>query len=217
MYRPAAFDVPGADQAIDMIDRSPFGHLVSAIGGHIDGSALPFVADRGRGVLRAHFARANPHWRRLDAAPDRDPAVLVIFDVANTYVSPSAYPSKAEHGRVVPTWNYEAVHVRGTVRLHDDIDWVRSLVTDLTDRREAAHVRSRQRSTPWAVTDAPPDFVDAQLRAIVGVEVEITSIEGKRKLSQNRSEADRSGVLADLESSPDPVDQRVAEAMRAPD
>ena len=217
MYRPAAFDVPGAEDALDMIDRSPFGHLVSAIDGHIDSSGLPFIADRQRGVLRAHFARANPHWRRLDATSDLEPEVMVIFDVANTYISPSAYPSKAEHGRVVPTWNYEAVHVRGTVRLHDDVEWLRELVTDLTGRQEAARTARRVQSTPWAVTDAPSKFVDAQLAAIVGVEVEIASIEGKRKLSQNRSDADRRGVLADLESSPDPADLRIASAMRRVD
>ena len=215
MYRPAAFDVPDAGQAFDMIDRSPFGHLVSAIDGHIDSSGLPFIADRQRGLLRAHFARANPHWRRLDATSDLEPEAMVIFDVTNTYVSPSAYPSKAEHGRAVPTWNYEAVHVRGTVRLHDDVEWVRELVTDLTDRQEAIRTARRVQSTPWAVTDAPSRFVDAQLHSIVGVEVEIASIEGKRKLSQNRSDADRSGVLADLQASPDPADQHVASAMRS--
>jgi transcriptional regulator len=131
--------------------------------------------------------------------------------LADGYVSPSWYPSKAEHGKVVPTWNYELVHVHGTVRVHDDPAWVRLLVTDLTDRHESARYAPPD---GWQVTDAPPDFIDAQLRAIVGVEVEISSIEAKRKLSQNRPDGDRTGVETALATSDRPGDSDVADAMR---
>ena len=138
----------------------------------------------------------------------------MLFPITDGYVSPSSYPSKAEHGKVVPTWNYEVVHVHGAVQIHDDPEWLREVVVDLTDRHEAA----RSVEPPWAVTDAPGDFIDRQLRAIVGIEVQIESIEGKRKLSQNRSEADRLGAAAALASSPRLGDQAVAEAMgRLPD
>jgi transcriptional regulator len=209
MYRPAAFDVEDLDEMLAMIDQAAFGHLVTTGPDGLASTSLPFLVDRDAGVsgrLRGHVARANPHWRTIDGA-----ATLVIFPLADTYVSPSWYPSKAEHGKVVPTWNYELVHVHGTVRVHDDPEWVRTLVTDLTDRHESA--RSSP-PVPWQVTDAPADYIDGQLRAIVGVEVEISSIEAKRKLSQNRPEGDRTGVETALAASSRPGDHDVAAAMR---
>ena len=110
----------------------------------------------------------------------------------DAYVSPSWYATKAEHGKVVPTWNYSVVHLRGSIVVHDDPEWVRALVTRLTDRHESA------RDEPWAVTDAPADYIDKNLRPIIGVEVVVSSVEAKAKLSQNRSEADRAGVAAGL-------------------
>jgi transcriptional regulator len=209
MYRPAAFDVAELDVMLDMVDEAAFGHLVTVGPNGFASTALPFLVDRksgSRGRLRGHLARANPHWRTIDGA-----STLVIVPLADGYVSPSWYPSKAEHGRVVPTWNYELVHVHGTARIRDDRTWVRQVVTDLTDRHESA------RSAPpprWEVTDAPPDFIDAQLRAIVGVEVEISAVEAKRKLSQNRPEGDRAGVETALARSDRPGDHGVADAMR---
>jgi transcriptional regulator len=194
---------------LDMVDHAAFGHLVTTGPDGFASTSLPFLVDREAGScghLRGHVARANPHWRTLDGA-----ATLVIFPLADGYVSPSWYPSKVEHGKVVPTWNYELVHVHGTVRVHDDAEWVRRLVTDLTDRHESARSDPRER---WQVTDAPADFIDGQLRSIVGVEVEISSIEAKRKLSQNRPDGDRTGVETALAGSDRPGDHDVAAAMR---
>ncbi|HRE02636.1 MAG TPA: FMN-binding negative transcriptional regulator, partial [Ilumatobacteraceae bacterium] len=132
----------------------------------------------------AHMAKANPHWRAItDAAPG-----LFIVSGPEAYISPSRYASKAEHGKVVPTWNYVAVHLIGTVRIHRDPEWVLNAVTMLTDRHE------RPRAEPWQVSDAPSDYVEALLNAIVGVEMRVTSVDGKAKLSQNRSATDRAGV-----------------------
>jgi transcriptional regulator len=151
-----------------------------------DATFLPVLWEGDR--LVGHLARANGHWRRI---VDGSPALAVVTG-ADTYVSPSWYTSKAEHGRVVPTWNYSVVHLRGRVVVHDDPQWVRALVTRLTDRHE------QQRAEPWAVADAPEDYVEKNLRPIVGVEVVVESVEAKAKLSQNRSDEDRAGVAAGL-------------------
>lgn len=151
-----------------------------------DATFLPvlWVEDR----LVGHLARANVHWRRI---VDGSPALAVVTG-PDTYVSPGWYAAKAEHGKVVPTWNYSVVHLRGPVRVHDDPVWVRDLVTRLTDRHE------RTRAEPWAVTDAPADYIDKNLRPIVGVELLVERVEAKAKLSQNRSEEDRAGVARGL-------------------
>ena len=154
------------------------------------------------GVLIGHVARANPHWKRI---VDGSPALAVVTG-PDAYVSPSLYATKAEHGRVVPTWNYSAVHVRGVVRVHDDPEWVRGVVTALTERFEGT------RETPWAVTDAPERYVAGQLRAIVGVSITVESVEGKAKLSQNRSAEDVAGVIAGLTGT---SGEPVARQMRA--
>ena len=148
--------------------------------------------------LVGHLARANGQWRRIVDGS----AALAVVTGPEAYVSPSFYATKREHGRVVPTWNYSAVHLRGPVRVVDDVDWLRELVTDLTDHLEAG------REEPWAVTDAPEKYVAGQLRAIVGVELAVASVEAKAKLSQNRSEEDRAGVVEGLGDHP------VADAMR---
>lgn len=136
----------------------------------------------------AHMARANPQWKAI--APD-SPALLICSG-PEAYISPSWYAAKAEHGRVVPTWNYSAVHLSGTVRVHEDRDWLRDVVTRLTEVHEDV------RSEPWHVSDAPERYIDGQLGGIVGLEIAVTRVEGKAKLSQNRSEADRRGVVAGL-------------------
>ncbi len=125
------------------------------------------------------------------------------------YISPSWYESKARHGRVVPTWNYEAVHLTGSIAFHQDPEWLRGFVTRLTRRHESG------RAHPWAVSDAPPEYIDGQLRAIVGVELTITAIEAKQKLSQNRSGSDRTGVVAGLGGEPGPGPAAIAAAMAA--
>jgi transcriptional regulator len=212
MYRPPTFSVDDQDELFDMIERSPFGNLVTSSNAGLEATGLPMIIDRDRddlGVLRCHIARANGHWQSMDGID-----ALVFFQLVDGYISPSWYPSKAEHGKVVPTWNYEIVHAHGTVRIQDDVEWVRQLVTDLTDRHESSMLGQRA-GRPWRVSDAPDDYIDRQLRAIVGVEIELTRLEGKRKLSQNRSDDDRIGVAGSLAESPSESDHSLGEAMRS--
>ncbi|MEV7395761.1 FMN-binding negative transcriptional regulator [Aeromicrobium sp. NPDC092404] len=163
---------------------------------------LPILWSADGGTVVAHMARANPHWRDI-----RDGArFLAIVAGPQAYISPAWYASKAEHGRVVPTWNYSAVHLTGTARVHDDPAWVREAVTRLTDHHETP------RSEPWAVTDAPATYVDKNLRAIVGLELSVERVEAKAKLSQNRSAEDRAGVVAGLRA--EGGDPAVADAMQ---
>jgi transcriptional regulator len=136
----------------------------------------------------AHMARANPQWRTLGSG---DPALLICAG-DQAYISPSWYAAKAEHGRVVPTWNYSAVHLSGTVQVQEDPAWLRQAVTDLTSAHESG------RAQPWQVADAPAAYIDGQLRGIVGLEITVHRVEAKAKLSQNRSADDRRGVVAGL-------------------
>ncbi len=173
------------DVIVDVIRRAGFGHLVVAAPG-LASTPIPFVIDDDLTTLSAHVARQNPI---TNAAPCD---ALVIVSPIDGYVTPSWYPSKAEHGRVVPTWNYEVVHLHGTLSPRTDAEWLRAQIAALTD------VNERGRSQPWATTDAPGDFIDRQLRAITGLELSIERIVAKRKLSQNRPEADQIGVRAGL-------------------
>lgn len=157
----------------------------------------------GLGRLLGHVALANDQWRT--ARPDAQ--ALAIVHGPQAYISPSWYESKTRHGRVVPTWNYETVHLTGTLTVHRDPEWLRDIVTRLTRRHEGAKPR------PWAVTDAPPAFIDGQLRAIVGVELTILSVEAKQKLSQNRSAADQQGAIAGLRAEPGPGPAAIAAHM----
>lgn len=157
------------------------------------------------GTVIAHLAKANPHWREIVG---ETPALLIVTG-PDAYVSPTWYATKAEHGRVVPTWNYSAVHLTGVARVRTDPEWLRAAVTDLTDRHETV------RPQPWQVADAPEAYVDGQLRGIVGLELTVTAVEGKAKLSQNRSVADREGVVAGLHAEPRPGARSVADAMGA--
>jgi transcriptional regulator len=188
VYVPAHFAPPSPAEVVDLLDRHGAADLVTPTAGGLLASLLPFVHDAadhgGPGVLRGHLARNNPQWK---AAPTGE--ALVIVRGPDAYVSPSWYASKAEHGRVVPTWNYVTAHVYGSVMVHDDASWVDAVVRDLTAKHEAAM------ASPWSVDDAPPAFVAGQLRAIVGVEVVISRVEAKWKLSQNRPPADVDGVI----------------------
>jgi len=163
---------------------------------------LPMLLDAGEGefgTLYAHVARANPQWRS-----GAGQEALVIFDGPDAYISPSWYATKQEHGKVVPTWNYVAVHAYGPVEFTEDPEQLRRLVTRLTERHEGS------RAQPWAVDDAPSPFIEAQLRGIVGVRLPITRLEGKRKLSQNRTPDDRAGVKAGLLQDGLPSNQAVS-------
>jgi transcriptional regulator len=203
MYLPDAFAVADAAEIGDLLARAPLGCLVTHGPDGLFASHLPFVHDPEEGVLAGHLARANPH--RTQAG---DEEALVIFQGLNAYVSPNWYPSKADHGRVVPTWNYEMVHVYGAISWREEADWLRANVAALTRRFEADQPR------PWTLEDAPAGHIDRLLKAIVGVELRITRIEAKRKLSQNRPEADREGVILGLSQSGAEQSRRMAELMR---
>ncbi len=174
-----------------------------------DGADVAEAADPGGpasfGRLLGHIAIANDQWKTAQPGVQ----ALAIVHGPQAYISPSWYESKARHGRVVPTWNYEAVHLTGTIEFHQDAEWLRGFVTRLTELHEGG------RSHPWAVTDAPPEYIDGQLRAIVGVELTITTIEAKQKLSQNRSALDRAGVVAGLEGEPGSDPAAIAAVMAA--
>ncbi len=180
----------------------PFGLLVTTRrdGSGVDANGLPFLLDAdpagGPGILRGHVARANAVWREASA----DAESLVVFQGPQAYITPAWYASKREHGKVVPTWNYTMVQGRGRLRVVDDAEWLRALVTRLTDRHEG------MRAAPWQVTDAPAPFVDTMLQAIVGIELVLTSLVGKVKASQNRPEADRAGTRAGLAAAPPGAD-----------
>jgi transcriptional regulator len=162
---------------------------------------LPIVWDGD--TVTAHFARANPHWRQI--GPDAH--ALLVVTGPQAYISPSWYPSKGEHGKVVPTWNYSAVHLTGRARIHEDGDWLRRAVDDLVERHEA------HRAEPWSSADAPARYIRGQLRAIVGIEVRVERVEAKAKLSQNRSDEDRDGVVVGLQQEGSSDSASVAEQM----
>lgn len=183
MYIPDHFRETRPEVLHDAVRRIGFATLVTL---DLEANLLPMLLDDAGTVLRGHVARANPVWKQGDG-----PA-LALFLGPHGYVSPNWYPSKAEHGKAVPTWNYLAVQARGTLRWTHDLDQLRGLVTELTDRHES------ERPEPWAVSDAPAGYTDALLRAIVGFELSVESLEGKWKLSQNRDAADRIGVREGL-------------------
>lgn len=228
MYTPPAFAEPRPEVLLEHVESRPFGILVTAgpasggaasagaaSGGLPSGGLLathiPFVVERGsgaRGTLVGHLARANPQAARAPAAgagtTDGTTDALVIFPGPEAYVTPGWYPSKQEHGRAVPTWNYVAVHVHGTLRYFDDRARLLAHLDSLTLRHEAGRER------PWALADAPEEYVHRLVGEIVGVEVEITRLEGAWKLSQNRPAADIEGVIRGLAASPAAGDQEVA-------
>ena len=216
MYQPAHFVENRPELLQRLIREHPFGLLVTDGASGLAANGMPFLFDAdpagGTGVLRAHVARANPVWK--EARVDRES--LVVFQGPQGYVSPAWYPSKAEHGKVVPTWNSIVVQGRGPVRFVEDRDWLRAFVGRLTDAHEAGRIEAEGgRGAPaWAVTDAPDDYVETMLKAIVGVEIRLTSLVGKWKMSQNRSRADRDGVAEGLAQSPGEVAAALAQAVR---
>jgi transcriptional regulator len=196
MYEPPHFVEERAEVLHALIRSHPLGLLVSNGENGPVADPVPFMLHAGEGemgILRAHLARSNGHWRRIADNPDA--SVLVVFQGPQAYVTPSWYETKQETGKVVPTWNYAIVQVRGRAIVRPDAEWLRTQVGVLTDTHEAG------RSHPWAVTDAPDAYIDQQLRAIVGLEIEVRDIRGKWKVSQNRPIADRAGVAQGLGSS----------------
>jgi len=192
MYLPSHFEETRAEVLHAALRAHPLGLLITQGGdAALAANPIPFILDvapDGQRVLRGHVARANPLWR--EARGDVDS--LVVFQGPQAYVSPGWYASKAEHGKVVPTWNYVMVQARGPLRVMDDAAWLHAFVTRLTERHEAP------RATPWAVSDAPADYITTMLRAIVGIEIPVAALTGKWKVSQNRSAADREGVARGL-------------------
>lgn len=202
MYMPPHFkmDELGAIHAAMRMSR--LATLVTATADGLIGTPLPLIldADEGEyGTLYGHVARPNPQWK----LPPMGEA-MAVFTGPDAYVTPSWYVTKAEHGKVVPTWNYVAVHAYGTVEFFEDADRLLDVVTRLTELHE------RSRAEAWQVSDAPADFIKAQLRGIVGLRMPITRLDAKQKMSQNRKLEDRAGVIAGLAASDSPVDREVA-------
>jgi transcriptional regulator len=197
MYQPPHHVEDRVEVMHALIRAHPLGLLVSAGPEGPVANALPFLLDADvapKGRLRAHLARANGHWRELAANPDTP--VLAVFQGIDTYITPSWYATKRETGKVVPTWNYAMVQVRGKARVMDDRDWIAAQIDELTRTHESG-LKPRE----WEVSDPPAPFIEAQMRAIVGLEIEIAEISGKWKVSQNRPAADREGVVAGLRAS----------------
>ena len=189
MYIPTHFSIKNPELMHQIIQAHPLGVLVTMTPEGLDANHIPFELDAGRGVLTAHVARANPVWQQCGNGMD----ALVIFRGEESYISPNWYPSKHEFHRQVPTWNYEVVHVHGRMVVQDTEKFVRGVVGRLTRKHEAIEEK------PWKMGDSTPEFIDGMLKAIVGIEITITRMEGKAKLSQNREDRDRlnaSDVLA---------------------
>ena len=209
MYPNPAFrldDLPSLHRQLEahalalLISQSPTGPLVSHLPLWLDPGEGPY------GTLYGHLARSNPQAEALVEAGQ----VLAVFQGPQAYVSPALYPSKAEHGRVVPTWNYQAVHARGTVEVFDEPERLLPLLERLTNQHEAG------RPLPWRVQDAPADYLQGMLRAIRGLRLPIDSLQGIAKLSQNRNAADHEGVRQGLAASADPGDRALARLMTTP-
>ncbi len=207
MFVPPQFEEARTDVLAALIRVHPLGTLVTLGAGGLNANHLPFLLDPApapHGTLIGHVSRANPAWR------DFDPKVqaLAVFQGAESYITPSWYPTKQQTGKVVPTWNYAVVHAYGLLRIVEDSARLRVIVERLTAQHEAA------RPNPWQVSDAPPEYIEQMLRGIVGIEIEISRLVGKWKTSQNRDAADREGVVEGLRESGDPNSAAMSELVR---
>ncbi len=201
MYNPEHFAETDIATLQAFLDSCPLGAFVVCGEAGLEANHVPFELDRSvgaLGTLRCHVARANGVWRNPNAE------CLVIFPGPSAYISPNLYESKKEHGKVVPTYNYVAVHAHGRMTIHEDAKWLRGLLGRLIKRFEASQ------PAPWTMGDAPQEYIDAMLSQIVGIEIVITRLEGKWKMSQNRPQADQAGVVEGLGQSADPADREVA-------
>jgi transcriptional regulator len=207
MYEPPLHKKDDLAAQHALIRAQPLGLLISAGPDGLEANAIPFLLNPAAGTfgtLRAHMARANKQWRALQEAKE----ALVVFQGPDRYISPNWYATKRETGKVVPTWNYVMVQAAGRPRVIEDTDWLRAQIEELTHTHEGA------RPSPWAVSDAPEDFVSMQVKAIVGLEIEISRISGKWKVSQNRPAADREGVVQGLTAEGEPMALDMAEIVR---
>ncbi len=191
MFQPPMFNEDRMDVMHDLIDKYSFGIMIGHEGGALSINHLPFILHpelSEKGTLRGHISKGNPLWKNHDANND----VTVIFQGPHHYISPGWYASKAEHEKVVPTWNYATVHATGKLKLIEDTDWLIAQLSTLTDKHEAGY------DEPWKVSDAPEKYIRGQMKGIVGIEIEITELIGKWKMSQNKNDADKTGILAGL-------------------
>jgi transcriptional regulator len=191
MYCPAHFAETDIAALHTLIRERPLATLVTMGEGGLAADQIPLLLETaadGAPVLRGHVARANPLWTTLRSEID----ALAVFHGPEAYITPSWYPTKREHGKAVPTWNYTVVHARGPLRVIQEADWLRRQIDTLTQQQESAFAE------PWAVSDAPDEYIEKMLAAIVGIEIAITSLEGKRKASQNQPAGNRAGVVAGL-------------------
>jgi len=204
MYMPTHFEEPDVSVLHALIRSHPLGTWVTLAGGELLVNHIPFLVDASRGehgTLVGHVARANPVWKSFS----KEVPSAVIFQGPEGYISPSFYPAKKEHGKVVPTWNYAVVHARGVPRVMDDAAWLLKHVTAMTHMQE-----SRHQPVEWKVSDAPADFIESMLKMIVGIEIPLAALVGKWKMSQNRSMPDRLGTIAGLRERGDANSREVA-------
>jgi transcriptional regulator len=193
MYIPKHFEETQLQTLHALIKAHPFATLVTLADGELTANHVPMLLDAAAGelgTLRCHVARANPLWKHLAAAS----GALIVFQGPEAYISPSWYPTKREHGKAVPTWNYAVVHAQGEARAIDDRDWLLAHVTEMSNLHEATE------PAPWNISDAPADFIDSMVRAIVGIEIPIAKLSGKWKVSQNRPAVDKPAIAAALKA-----------------
>lgn len=204
MYTSSQFDKASVSALRSLISTHPLATLVTLAPNGINAEHIPMliIGDGSQSTLHGHVAKANPVWQSVNDGSE----VLAIFQGPNRYISPKWYPSKQEHGRVVPTWNYVVVHARGTIRWIDDQGWLRRHI-------EAATAQHEGLDNPWRVSDAPSDYIDRLLSAIVGFEIDVAELKGKWKLGQNRSAADRQGAIEGLRRRGDPASSEMADWM----
>lgn len=203
MYLPKAFEETDVETLRALVRAQPLGTWITQSDGELCVDHLPFLLREGGGpcgTLVGHVARTNPVWRSLDAGTSS----IVVFQGANSYITPSWYPSKHATGKAVPTWNYAVVHAHGTPRAIDDPAWILAHLEEVTATHEA------DQALPWKLADAPPGFVASLAENIVGIEIPLAKLVGKWKMSQNRSPADRLGVVAGLTAKGTPSAQAVA-------
>jgi len=204
MYTPKHFAAPSEAALSELIRTYPFATLIMTTANGVEVNHLPLYLDN-QGVLSGHLARANPLWQAVQA----EQPVMAVFHGPHAYVTPSWYATKAQTGRVVPTWNYVVAHVRGTLRVIEDAHWLRSHLAALTAQQEAVFEQ------PWQLEDAPTGFIDKLMQAVIGIEIEITQLTGKWKVSQNQLPENQLGVLQGLSASEVIHGKAMAEVVQA--
>ena len=201
MYLPKHFVADDQDLLAQLIKEYPLATLVGSLNDQLEVNHLPLMLSSDKKKLHGHIARMNP---LMKIAQSSETAVTAIFHGPNAYVTPAWYPSKKESGKVVPTWNYAVVHAQGHIKLNEDSHWLRSHVSQMTNIHEPIY------QSNWKLDDAPEDYVQTMLKAIIGIEIEVESLVGKFKLSQNRPPEDYDAVVKELDQSP----QEMLQAMR---